>query len=132
MAIVSRFPRHLVAHQPLADFIDHVMILQRCGKGMAQIMEAEVRDVRALAQASPRFLKGSVFPPGEESGTELWRSGREGSRGHRVQWNLFWRPLEHRECMGHVQISASGEIQWGIVRGSMWAWPYSFVWVAFL
>ena len=49
MAIVPGFSRHLVAHQPLADFIDHVMILQRRGKGMAQIMEAEVRDVRALA-----------------------------------------------------------------------------------
>ena len=100
MAIVSRFPWHLVAHQPLADFIDHVMILKRRGKGMAQIMEAQVRDVRAFARASPRFLKGPVLPPDEESGTEPWRSGCECPRGHRVQWNLFWRPLEHRECMG--------------------------------
>ena len=94
MAIVPGFPRHLVAHQPLADFIDHVMILKRRGKCMAQVMEAQVRDVRAFAQASPGFLKGPVLPPGEESGTELWRSGREGPRGQRVQWNLFWRSLE--------------------------------------
>ena len=74
------------------------MILKRRGKGMAQVMEAEVRDVRAFAQASPRFLKGPVLPPGEESGTELWRNGREGPRGQRVQRNLFRPPLQSRKC----------------------------------
>lgn len=57
---------------------------------MAQVMEAQVCNVCTFAQARPRFLKGPGFPPGEDSGTKLWRSGREGPCGQRVQWNLFW------------------------------------------